>query len=146
MLDRSHVGRTFAPFTVSIDPFQLRLFAKAIREERPEYLSEAAALALGMRGLPAPPTFLFSVWMQDPVPLRLTAELKLDIGRVLHGEQSFSYGTPLYSGDTITVQERISDIYEKRGGALEFIVSELDATNQLGERVGTATCTTVYRN
>ena len=146
MLDHTRIGHSFAPFTVTIDPFQLRLFAKAVGEDRPEYIDLSATQAMGLRGLVAPPTFLFSIWMQDPVPLRLTSELNLELGRVLHGEQSFSYSAPIYSGDTVTVREQITDIYEKRGGALEFIVCDLDATNQLGERVGTATCTTVYRN
>lgn len=146
MIDRSHIGRSFAPFEVVVDPFQLRLFAKATGETRQEYQDLVAAHQRGLRGLLAPPTFLFSIWLQDPVPLRIASELGLELGRVLHGEQKFTYSSQIYSGDTITVQERITDIYDKRGGQLEFVVSDVGAVNQHGETVGTAVCTTVYRN
>ena len=37
--------------------------------------------------------------------------------------------------DTLRFQTRVSDIYDKKGGALEFVVNDTKATNQLGEHV-----------
>jgi acyl dehydratase len=141
----SFIGRAFAPFSVRVDPFQLKLFAKAIGETRPEYVDEAAAATAGRRGLLAPPTFLFSIWLQDPRSGQANSVLDLDVRRVLHGEQSFSYAAPIYSGDTITLQETIVDVYEKKNGALTFFVSEMSTKNQLGEGTGLMRCVTVLR-
>ena len=49
--------------------------------------------------------------------------------------REMEYGVPIRPDDTITVQEKIVDIYEKRGrlGPMIFIVSEFTYTNQRGE-------------
>ena len=39
------------------------------------------------------------------------------------------------SGDTLTYRTRISDIYDKKDGALEFIVTDTDVDNQDGDCV-----------
>lgn len=146
MIDRSHIGRTFPAFQVRVEPFQLRLFAKAVGETRAEYLDEDAARAAGLRGLLAPPTFLFSLWLQDPVEFRMARELGLDLRRVLHGEQTFRYRAPVCGGDVVRVQETIRDVYDKKGGALEFVVSDVVARGAGGEPVAEAACVTVVRN
>lgn len=146
MIDRSHIGRAFDAFTVRVEPFQLRLFAKAVGEARPEYVDEAVALAAGYRGLLAPPTFLFSLWLQDPTEFQLARKLGLDLRRVLHGEQSFTIHEPLCGGDVMTLQERIVDIYDKRDGALEFVVSDVTAHDPDGRLLAEGRCTTVVRN
>ena len=52
---------------------------------------------------------------------------------VLHGEQGFTYHAMAYAGDTLTFEQRIDDIYDKKGGALEFVVRTTRVTNQRGE-------------
>ena len=49
-------------------------------------------------------------------------------------------------GDTVTCQEKVVDIYDKKGGALWFIVSETDMKNEAGKLVAKATGITVVRN
>ena len=41
---------------------------------------------------------------------------------MLHGEQEFSYHAMAYAGDELTARSRVTDVYEKKGGALEFLV------------------------
>ena len=41
---------------------------------------------------------------------------------------------------------RIADIFDKKGGALDFVVMEQDYTNQDGQLVVRATSTLVHRN
>ena len=77
---------------------------------------------------------------------RLLEELQVPIAKLLHGEQSFSFHAPACAGDTVTVRSTISDIYDKKNGALEFIVRETSVTNQRGVRVADMRCVTVYRN
>jgi len=57
MIDRSYIGHKREALTVVVEPFQLRLFAKAIGETNPIYLEEEAAKAAGYRNMLAPPTF-----------------------------------------------------------------------------------------
>jgi acyl dehydratase len=76
----------------------------------------------------------------------IMGRLGVDIGRVLHGEQQFTYGEPIYAGDTITMKTKISDIYDKKGGTLDFIVQDTEAVNQKGEKVGVARTVIVVRN
>jgi acyl dehydratase len=72
--------------------------------------------------------------------------LGIDIGNVLHGEQRFSYFGQIYAGDRIRLSTQISDIYEKKGGALQFVVQDTIAENQNGETVGTSRIVSIVRN
>jgi len=146
MLDRSFIGLETKPRAVEVEKGQLRSFAAATGEKNPIYFDEAAARAAGHRSLPAPPTFLFCLASLAPDGENVIARLGVDMGRVLHGEQSFTYGEPIHAGDTITLKTRISDIYDKRGGALDFIVEDTEATNQNGDSVGVTRTIIVVRN
>src|SRR5579872_3115196 len=97
------VGVKAEPFEVDVERFQLRLFAQAVDETRPEYIDVDAARAAGYRDLPAPPTFAFSIAMRPDDPFDLLRLLKLDLSRVLHGEQSFEYLEPICAGDRVRV-------------------------------------------
>ena len=52
----------------------------------------------------------------------------------------------MVAGDTVTVRSRIRDIYEKKGGALEFIEVASDVVNQRGEAVARLRSLTVVRH
>jgi hydroxyacyl-ACP dehydratase HTD2-like protein with hotdog domain len=100
----------------------------------------------GYRGLPAPPTIPFALELDGSELLPVVGVLNLDIARILHGSQEFDYHAPICAGDRITVASRISDIFDKKGGALEFVVMESSYSNQDGDLVATARNTLVYRN
>jgi acyl dehydratase len=51
-----------------------------------------------------------------------------------------------YAGDTLTFEQRIEDIYDKKNGALEFVVRQTSVINQRGESVADLRCVTVIRN
>ncbi|PLW81454.1 MaoC family dehydratase [Kineobactrum sediminis] len=146
MLDKAKIGHEFPSFVVDIEKGRLRFFAKSIGETNPIYTDESAAQAAGYRTIPAPPTFMFSVDLEGPELLPILKLFDLDMGRILHGSQEFEYLGQIYAGDRITQQSRIVDIFDKKGGALEFIVQESRYTNQNNELVGTAQQTLVYRN
>jgi acyl dehydratase len=145
MIDRTHIGRTLSPHSTTVDAGRLRLFAKATGETRPEYIDDAAARAAGHPALPAPPTYAFALDFDVPDPYAWFAEFGIDIARVLHGSQSFRYLAMVYAGDRLTFASRIEDVYEKRGGALTFVVKETDVTNQHGVRVAELHATIVVR-
>ena len=89
---------------------------------------------------------MFTVDLEGPELLPVLKLLELDLGRVLHGTQEFDYFGQIYAGDRITQQSKIVDIYDKKGGALEFVVQESTYTNQHSELVGKAQQTLIYRN
>jgi acyl dehydratase len=146
MLDQSFIGHEFLPFTAEVEKGRLKFFAQAIGETDPIYTDEAAARAAGHPTLPAPPTFSMALDMEGTEQLPVLSLLNLDIARILHGSQEFEYFRPIYAGDTITVTARIADIFDKKGGALDFVVMEQDYTNQDGQLVVRATSTLVHRN
>ncbi len=140
------VGTDLPATTLTIDTGRLRFFAKAIGETDPIYLDLAAAEAAGHPNLPAPPTFLFSIELENPDPFEFLADAGVDLRFVLHGEQSFLYHSLAYAGDTLTARSRIADVYSKKGGALEFIVKETAVTRPDASLVAELTSVIVVRN
>ncbi len=146
MLDRSHIGHKFDAHSVEVEKGRLRFFAKAIGETNPIYFDESAARDAGYKSIPVPPTFPFSIDLECPDFLPVLSLLKMDIGRILHGSQEFEYFAPICAGDTITCQTELKDMFDKKGGALEFVVLETVFTNQDSEVVVKTSQSLVYRN
>lgn len=146
MIDKDYIGHRFAPFTTTVEKGRLRFFAKSIGETNPVYFNEDAAIAAGYRSILAPPTFVFSLKLEGDDALPILDLLKLDIARILHGSQSFEYFAPLVAGDTITIESQIANIFDKKGGALEFVDMASTFTNQDGVIVAKSIDTLVYRN
>ena len=65
---------------------------------------------------------------------------------VLHGEQGFTFHRMAYAGDVLRFEQRIEDIYDKKGGALEFVVRKTRVSNQRGEHVADLRAVTVLRH
>jgi acyl dehydratase len=145
MVDGSAIGRTFAPHSADVEAGRLRLFAKATGETRLEYLDEAAARAAGHPALPAPPTYAACLYLDEPDPFAWLRECGVDLAQVLHAAQGFSYFAPIRAGDRLTFASRITHVFEKKGGALTFIVKLTDVTNQHAVRVAEVRSTIVVR-
>ncbi len=146
MIDRRYIGHVLAPFSVPVEAGRLRFFAKATGQNDPVYSDEAAARDAGHAGLPVPPTFLFCLEMEGPNPAAIRELLQLDYRRLLHGEQQFTYRAMAYAGDVLRFEQRIEDIYDKKGGALEFVVRRTRVSNQHGAPVAELRCVSVVRN
>ena len=123
-IDTGAIGRTLGEPSLTIDAGRLRFFAKAIGETNPIFTDEAAARAAGHPALPVPPTFLFSIEMEQPDPFWWMPSLGIDMRYLLHGEQQFTYHRVAHAGDTLVARPIISDAYAKKGGALEFYVKD----------------------
>lgn len=52
----------------------------------------------------------------------------------------------VYAGDTLTFEPRIDDIYDKKNGALDFVIRTTRVTNQHGEHVADLRAVIVQRN
>jgi acyl dehydratase len=100
-----------------------------VKDDSPGYRSDAPL---------APPTFLMTMafWSGDLGSTR--SAVKMDLRRVLHGEQDFEYVKPVRAGDVLSYRSRTKDVFEKagkRGGKMLFVVSETEFSNQAGEVV-----------
>lgn len=145
MIDKKHIGMRLPAFQATAEAGQLRFFARAIGETNPIYFDEQAARDAGHPSLPLPPTFLFSLEFQIPSNA-WRDELGIIPSRILHGEESFTYHRLAHAGDTLHFEMRITDIYDKKNGALSFVVRESRVTNQRGEHVADLRSVLVHRN
>ncbi|MDF1822178.1 MAG: MaoC family dehydratase N-terminal domain-containing protein [Alcanivoracaceae bacterium] len=146
MINTKHIGLQLPTVTFEVEKGRLRFFAKATGETRPEYLDEQAARAAGYRSLPVPPTFLMGADLDAGTLTTLLDTLGVPIERILHGEQSFTYHAPVCAGDVLSVESKVSDIYSKKGGAIEFIVKDSQIKDAQGETVVEARSVIVVRN
>ena len=143
MADKNDIGKVGKPITMRIEAGKIREFAKAIKDPNPVYYDENVAKA-ELGGVMPPPTFLMTLAHWDDGEGR--PQVKMDLRRVLHGEQEFEYLGPIYAGDVLTAVTRVTDVYEKtgsRGGTMTFVVMETEFTNQKGEKVAVSRSTTI---
>ena len=138
MIDRKYIGFTPPPTTWEVEKGRIAFFAKVIGAQDPIYTDEAAAKAAGYRNVVAPPTFIFAAEGDSGAFMALIDTLEIDLAKILHGEQRFDYYEPVCAGDTLRLESKVRDIYEKKGGALEFLVKDTLVTNQLGEHPATS--------
>jgi acyl dehydratase len=146
MIDKRFIGHCMPAFSVDVEKGRLRFFAKATGQTDPVYSDEAVAIARGYPSLPVPPTFLFCLEMEAPDPAAIRNLLGMDYRRLLHGEQGFSYHAMAFAGDRLTFEQRIDDIYDKKDGALEFVVRKTRVRNQREQLVAELRAVTVLRN
>ena len=146
MIDKKFIGYQLKPSVLMVDRTRLQFFAKAIGEQDPVYLDLAAAQAAGYPDLPAPPTFMFAADLDSGANDQLLTDLDIPLVKLLHGEQSFKYIKPVCAGDTLSVESTITDIYDKKGGKLEFVVKDSRVTNQKVELVAEMRTVLVVRH
>lgn len=125
--------------TVEVERGILRFFAKATGQADPIYTDLGAARQAGHPDLPVPPTFFFSLELAGADPHAYLTQLGVDMNRILHGEQSFTYHSLAYAGETLKLTPAVVDVYRKKGGALEFLVKQTDIARSNGEPVAKAT-------
>jgi hypothetical protein len=133
-IDRRHVGYRFPPFTVTVEPARLAAFARAIGGD-PAYAERVAPL-----------TFMKVIEGEHGSSRKILEVLGVPLARVLHAEQQFDYEAPILAGQVVTVSRRVVDLYEKKGGAMEFVVIESVFTNEGSEVLGRSRQVVAVRN
>jgi N-terminal half of MaoC dehydratase len=133
-------GESLGRFEMVIELGKVREFARATGSSHPAYFEDERP--------PIPPTFPMAaaLWQPDDVQ-RPYAALGMDLRRVLHGEQEFTYHGPLpRAGDRLTVEIRIESVEEKegrRGGTMRLAHVLSTFTNEAGDVVAHARSTTI---
>ncbi|MDI1339730.1 MaoC family dehydratase N-terminal domain-containing protein [Polaromonas sp.] len=146
MIDKKFIGYELPPTLWDVEKGRIRFFAEVIGATDAIHLDATAAKAAGYRNVVAPPTYIFGAESDSGALMKLLDTLKIDLRKVLHGEQRFDYHAPVCAGDTLRFQTRVADIYDKKGGALEFVVNDTKVTNQLGEHVASLHSVIVVRH
>jgi acyl dehydratase len=147
MVDATAIGLTLPPRRARVEPGRLEFFLDTLGETNPIYRDTTAAKAAGFADRPIPPTYLFCLAMLDnDKPFAILEALNLDIARVLHGEQKFIYRAPVYVDDALTFVSSVTDVQQKKGGALTMIDVTTEVANQRGEPVADLIHVVVVRN
>ena len=129
-VDASLKGRTFpptAPYAVSQE--RIAEFARATGSE--------------YDGGPAPATFPIVVAFAAMTALMEDSSVGIELHRVVHGEQRFTYTRPVEAGDALTATLTV-DTLRQIGGA-DIIGTRSEITDGDGEPVCTAFATLVHR-
>ena len=158
------VGKRLASAVVAVERGPVAVFATAVGDDGPVYRSARAAAALGLDGIPVPPTFAFAsaYWgafaEHQPSPAAESASLVELIallrrgrrGVVLHGEQEFAYYRPMRVGDTLHVDGFVEHVTEKPGNNsrpdMTVMVVRTDYRDPNARLVTTARSTYLFRS
>lgn len=129
-------------FELPIERGKVREFALAVGATDRIHLDPVEARRRGFPDVVAPPTFTVTQMWQVPREVR-EARLgaNLDYGRVLHGEQAFTYTRLPVAGENLAGTMRISKDVTKegrRGGRMRFVTYETVFTDSDGAEVLTA--------
>ena len=140
-MDPSLAGNAGAPFRMVVEEGKIREFARATKSANPAYVADTDPPSV------SPVTFLASSTLWAGRGNSPWGDARLDWGRVLHGEQEFSFpGPPPGAGTVLTVQTRIERIYEKqgrRGGTMQLAELVTEYRDESGALVAESRSTVI---
>jgi len=144
---RAYIGRTGPTRSVEVTKRDIRRFALAIGDDNPLYYDEEYARTTPYGGIVAPPSFYCALQLEEE-PLedlevsglgkKMGVRMEVPVpgfpGAVAAGRR-IEWDEPIRPGDTISLNETVTDIYEKQGsrGPMVFIITEWRFVNQRDE-------------
>jgi hypothetical protein len=134
-IDRKHIGFSLPRFDVTVDQDRLRNFAAAIGASQDSVESGVA-----------PSTYMKVIEGAGNSSREIVRALGVDLRRVMHVEQEFEYDGQIRAGDHLTVERRVADIYDRKDGALEFVVVHSTILRNSGQSVGRSRQWILIRN
>ncbi|WP_433674770.1 FAS1-like dehydratase domain-containing protein [Microbacterium gorillae] len=132
------VGREFpptAPYLVGRE--KVREFARATFATAAQHVDPEAARALGYADVVAPPTFAMVIQDRTMQQLLALEDSGIELHRLVHAEQRFTYSRPIVAGDELVAQLAVTGIRTLGGNAM--VTSEATITDADGAHVVTAT-------
>jgi acyl dehydratase len=127
-LNKSLAGKEYAPSTTEATPEAMQNYARAYNDDNPAFFD-----AIRAGGIVAPPMYAVVVMWSAIMGVVGDPDLKVDVVRLLHGEQDMQFILPIRPGDKITAIAKVASIETKASG--ETLVIEINAKNQVGEQV-----------
>lgn len=128
-LNKACAGKEYPPTTAEATAEAMQNYARAYNDDNPAFFDPSHP-----GGIVAPPMYGVVVTWPSIMGAITDPDLKVDVIRLLHGEQDMEFLGPIRPGDTITTTARVASIETKATG--ETMVLELNARNQRGEPVG----------
>ena len=142
-VETTSIGKRYPAFEYEVGLEKIREYANAVGEGSPVHRDRAAAHEAGFRDVVAPPMFCVVYSAGAMGPAILDPEVGVDLTRMLHGSQEFTWGEPVCAGDVIRTEAAVDDIYEK--GTNAFYVFSSHSTNQDGAEVVRGVWTDIVR-
>ena len=127
-LNKDLVGKEYAPTTTEATLEAMLNYARAYNDDNPAFFDATRA-----GGIIAPPMYAVVATWPSILAVVGDPDLKVDLVRLLHGEQDMEFILPIRPGDKITAIARVASIETKASD--ETLVIEVTAKNQAGERV-----------
>jgi len=118
---------------------KIREFARAVKDDHPAHFDEAAAAEAGHPGLMASLTFLAVAGRQVQLEIFDKFDLPINIARVLHRDQKFTFHRPIVAGDKLFFDTYLDSVIESHGTVVSEVRSEV--TDENGEPVVTSVVT-----
>ncbi len=156
-IDRRHLGRRYGPYVFHVGLQHVKDFATATGGGVPGHVfssppvhshpftwDEAAAKAGPHGGVVAPPTFAATFAIEPFAQACVDPELRLNVLRLVHGEQELELHEPVRPGDVLTTTGEITRIQDR--GNLDFLEVTSTTTNQHGRVVVTGVWTAHIRS
>ena len=134
-VDRSFIGYSLPDYEFEVSRERVERFASAIGVDRSRVDPDVAPL-----------TFMKVIEGENDSSRRILDALGVELKRVMHAEQSFDYLEPIRIGERLRVRRSVTDIYDKKNGAMEFIVIEAAMQRQDGRLVGRSRQLVLVRN
>ena len=133
-ISEAHAGRSYPPTPLyEVTALKIAEFAAALGDNNPGYYGDVPV---------APPTFAAVLASAAWQGMFADPELGLQLDRIVHGDQRFTYSRPLRAGDRVTAILTIDKVRVR--GAAEIISSAVDLRDASGELTCTAAATFVH--
>ncbi len=127
-LNKDLVGKEYAPTTTEATLEAMQNYARAYNDDNRAFFDSSRA-----GGIIAPPMYAVVTLWASIMGVVGDPDLKVDVVRLLHGEQDMEFLHPIRPGDKITAVAKVVSIETKASG--ETLVIEINAKNQAGEQV-----------
>ncbi len=127
-LNKDLVGKEYAPTTTEATLEAMQNYARAYNDDNRAFFDSTRT-----GGIVAPPMYAVVVTWPSIMGVVGDPDLKVDVVRLLHGEQDMEFLHPIRPGDKITAVAKVASVETKASG--ETLVIEINAKNQAGEQV-----------
>ena len=131
--DQKFIGREYKPISYVVGQEKIKEYALAVGDKNPLYIDPEFASKSKYGCVIAPPMFVVVFAKEAMEGLFLDGELKLNLFKLVHGEQEFNFHKIVKANDTIKTLSKIKDIYQKNNN--DFVVLETKSYNQNNELV-----------
>jgi acyl dehydratase len=125
--------------TLPVERGKVMEFARAIKSTNPLHFDAGVARSAGFADVLAPLTFsAAAAHYNGGDAADLPRRLGLELARVVHGEQRWTFRRPLVAGETLSGTRRVAAAWRKparSGGAMTFVLVAIDYRDEAGEPV-----------